>query len=66
VFTYNYLLLQLTGEQLAELYQEMIKEYPVESIEDAFDQDDWENWTKFQANMKIQLVGCVCLFCVFI
>lgn len=49
----------LTGDKLAELYQQMIKEYPVVSIEDAFDQDDWENWTKLQSNTSIQLVGCV-------
>jgi enolase len=48
----------LTGEQLADLYRSMIKEYPVVSIEDAFDQDDWENWTKFLASDNtLQLVG---------
>lgn len=46
-----------TGEQMEELYQSFIKEYPVVSIEDAFDQDDWENWQKFHANTHIQLVG---------
>lgn len=47
----------LTGDQLADLYKSFIKEYPVQSIEDAFDQDDWENWTKFLAETNIQLVG---------
>uniref|UniRef100_A0AC34R6K1 Phosphopyruvate hydratase n=1 Tax=Panagrolaimus sp. JU765 TaxID=591449 RepID=A0AC34R6K1_9BILA len=47
----------LTGDQLAELYQSFIKEYPVVSIEDAFDQDDWENWVKLHKNTPIQLVG---------
>ncbi|CAI4233378.1 unnamed protein product [Auanema sp. JU1783] len=47
----------LTGDQLAELYQSFIKEYPVVSIEDAFDQDDWENWGKFMGSTGIQLVG---------
>jgi enolase len=47
----------LTGPALESLYQEMIKEYPIESIEDAFDQDDWENWSRFMANTKIQIVG---------
>jgi enolase len=52
----------LTGEQLADLYRSMIKDYPVESIEDAFDQDDWENWSKFLASdAKLQLVGCAFL-----
>jgi enolase len=47
----------LTGDQLAELYQSFIKEYPVVSIEDAFDQDDWESWVKFHQSAPIQLVG---------
>lgn len=29
----------------------------VVSIEDPFDQDDWEAWTKFTANVGIQIVG---------
>jgi len=47
----------ITGDQLADLYRSFIANYPVESIEDGFDQDDWENWSKFQASVKIQLVG---------
>ncbi|KAL3089536.1 hypothetical protein niasHS_006920 [Heterodera schachtii] len=47
----------LTGEQLADMYKSFIKDYPVVSIEDAFDQDDWENWSKLQAAIDIQLVG---------
>lgn len=30
---------------------------PVQSIEDPFDQDDWENWTKFTSSVDIQIVG---------
>lgn len=30
---------------------------PVVSIEDPFDQDDWEAWQKFTANAGIQVVG---------
>ncbi|XP_073731755.1 beta-enolase [Misgurnus anguillicaudatus] len=29
----------------------------VQSIEDPFDQDDWENWTKFTGSVDIQVVG---------
>lgn len=46
-----------TGDEMIALYQEFIKEYPVDSIEDAFDQDDWDNWVKFHGATKIQLVG---------
>jgi len=47
----------ITGDQLADLYRSFIANYPVQSIEDGFDQDDWENWSKFQASVQIQLVG---------
>ncbi|KAE9548653.1 hypothetical protein FO519_008131 [Halicephalobus sp. NKZ332] len=47
----------LTGDELADLYKSFIAEYPVVSIEDAFDQDDWENWVKFHGSTSIQLVG---------
>jgi enolase len=35
----------LTGQQLADLYRGFIKDYPIVSIEDPFDQDDWESWS---------------------
>nr|ADH95417.1 enolase [Steinernema carpocapsae] len=47
----------ISGDELAALYQSFIKDYPVVSIEDAFDQDDWENWSKLKAATSIQLVG---------
>jgi len=47
----------LTGEQLADLYREFIRDYPVVSIEDGFDQDDWDSYTKLHASVSIQLVG---------
>jgi len=47
----------LSPGQLAELYQDFIANYPVVSIEDAFDQDDWSAWTNFLASTDIQVVG---------
>jgi enolase len=47
----------LTSDQLFEVYQGFITKYPVISIEDAFDQDDWPAWTKMNAAVNIQLVG---------
>lgn len=38
----------LTGEQLADLYRSFIAEYPIVSIEDGFDQDDWNTWSAFK------------------
>ena len=48
---------KLSGSQLADLYKEFIKEYPIVSIEDCFDQDDWENWSALTADTDIQIVG---------
>uniref|UniRef100_A0A8C1M9H1 phosphopyruvate hydratase n=1 Tax=Cyprinus carpio TaxID=7962 RepID=A0A8C1M9H1_CYPCA len=45
----------ITGDQLGDLYKSFIKNYPVQSIEDPFDQDDWENWTKFTGSVDIQI-----------
>jgi enolase len=49
--------LVVNADQLTQIYQDMIKNYPVVSIEDAFDQDDWPAWTKFLTQTDIQLVG---------
>jgi len=50
---------KLTSDQLADLYKEFIKEYPIVTIEDVFDQDDWAAWAKLTAEIgdKIQIVG---------
>ncbi|XP_077444234.1 beta-enolase [Stigmatopora argus] len=47
----------ISGEKLGDLYRSFIKGYPVLSIEDPFDQDDWEQWAKFTASTDIQIVG---------
>lgn len=47
----------LTSDQLADLYRDLVKNYPIVSIEDPFDQDDWEAWTKLTASVNIQIVG---------
>merc|ERR1711973_819220 len=36
---------------------EFFKDYPVVSIEDPFDQDDWEGYAKLTASTSIQIVG---------
>lgn len=47
----------LTGQQLADLYTTFTSNYPIVSMEDVFDQDDWESWSNFQASTSIQIVG---------
>lgn len=49
--------IQLTSDQLADVYKDFVKNYPVVSIEDPFDQDDWEAYTKMTADTNIQIVG---------
>ncbi|XP_010114500.1 PREDICTED: gamma-enolase isoform X2 [Chlamydotis macqueenii] len=47
----------ISADELSDLYQSFVRDYPVVSIEDPFDQDDWEAWSKFTANVGIQIVG---------
>jgi len=49
----------ISGEELGKFYKEITSEYPIVSIEDPYDQDDFDSWTKFRADMadKIQIVG---------
>ena len=40
------------------MYRSFTEDFPVVSIEDPFDQDDWETYAKFQASMgQTQIVG---------
>lgn len=47
----------LEPEKLADLYRSFIADYPIVSIEDPFDQDDWAAWTALTASVSIQIVG---------
>ncbi|XP_062871459.1 beta-enolase [Trichomycterus rosablanca] len=47
----------ISGEELGALYRSFIRDYPVLSIEDPFDQDDWQNWASFTDSVDIQIVG---------
>mmetsp|Transcript_5671 Transcript_5671/g.11791 ORF Transcript_5671/g.11791 Transcript_5671/m.11791 type:complete len:218 (+) Transcript_5671:708-1361(+) len=49
----------LSGDEMIAFYQKLIDEYPIVTIEDPFDQDDWENWSKIVAAVgdKVQIVG---------
>jgi enolase len=50
---------KLTGPQLMDFYTGLIKDFPVVTIEDAFDEDDWESWSKMvgQIGTDVQVVG---------
>ncbi|KIL00821.1 hypothetical protein PAXRUDRAFT_128986 [Paxillus rubicundulus Ve08.2h10] len=47
----------ISGTELADLYISYIDKYPIVSVEDPFDQDDWEAWTHFTKQTKVQIVG---------
>ncbi|KXX78092.1 Enolase [Madurella mycetomatis] len=47
----------LTYEELANLYSELCKKYPIVSIEDPFAEDDWEAWSYFYKTQDIQIVA---------
>lgn len=47
----------ITYEQLASLYGDLAKKYPIVSIEDPFAEDDWEAWSYFYKTQNIQIVG---------
>lgn len=48
-----------TTKQLIDFFEELVAEYPIVSIEDALDQNDWEGYTKITKRLggKIILVG---------
>lgn len=49
----------LTGGELAALYASFVEEFPIVSIEDPFDQDDFTNWAALKALVggPVQIVG---------
>jgi len=47
----------ISSDKLCDMYKGFIEKYPVVSIEDAFDQDDWAGWTKLCGDTSIQIVG---------
>lgn len=50
----------LTSQELTQYYLELISEFPIISIEDAFDQDDWtgfQSLTQAVQGKGVQLVG---------
>ena len=50
---------EYTAEELIEHWAALCEKYPIISIEDALDEEDWEGWKKLTAELgdKVQLVG---------
>jgi enolase len=49
----------LTSEQMIAYYSELVSSYPLVSIEDPLDENDWDGWAKLTNNLgqKLQIVG---------
>lgn len=48
-----------TSEEMVNYYEELVKEFPILSIEDGLDEEDWEGWKILTERLgkQIQLVG---------
>ena len=56
---YNFEGKKLTSDEMISYYAELVSAYPLVSIEDPLDEDDWDGWKKMtsQLGSKIQIVG---------
>ena len=50
---------ELTGEEMVDFWADWVERYPIISIEDGLDENDWENWSKLVAKIgdRVQVVG---------
>jgi enolase len=50
---------RFTADELIEHWKRLVDKYPIISIEDALDEEDWEGWQRLTSELgdKIQLVG---------
>lgn len=50
---------QFTSEEMIDYYEGLINKYPIISIEDGLDEEDWEGWKKMMARLgdRLQIVG---------
>ena len=48
-----------TSDEMMEYYERLILDYPIYSIEDPLDEEDWDGWSRLTAKIgeKVQLVG---------
>jgi len=51
--------LKMTGKQLGDFYAQLCKDFPIITIEDPFDQDDWAAWATMTSEIgtPTQVVG---------
>ena len=51
--------IEYTSDELIAHWKSLVEKYPIISIEDALDEEDWDGWKKLTAELgdKVQLVG---------
>ncbi|MGD0424637.1 MAG: phosphopyruvate hydratase, partial [Candidatus Bathyarchaeia archaeon] len=54
---YTYMGKKITREKLMEVYEGLVKTYPLKSIEDPFYEDDFQAFAEITRRLKIQIVG---------
>ena len=49
----------LTSDEMVDYWAELVEEFPIVSIEDGLDEEDWDGWKKLTDRIgdKVQLVG---------
>ncbi len=50
---------ELTSKEMIDYYEDLVKKYPIISIEDGLDEDDWDGWKEMTDRLghRIQIVG---------
>ena len=50
---------ELSGDEMVDFYADLVSRYPIISIEDGLDENDWETWPKLRAKLgaTVQIVG---------
>lgn len=48
-----------TSDEMIEYYQDLIEKFPIQSIEDGLEEEDWDGWKKMTQKLgeRMQLVG---------
>jgi len=50
---------KMTSDQITAMYEQWVDTYPLVSLEDPLDEEDWDGWVKITADLgeKVQIVG---------
>ncbi|KAF9612531.1 hypothetical protein IFM89_000453 [Coptis chinensis] len=50
----------LTAQELRDLYKDFVRDFPIVSIEDPFDQNDWSAWVHYSLQLISNLLEMTC------